>query len=83
MDTLGYGWEAAKEGNRKLDVINHVAFCGDWAVTGGTQAKGYAKLNPGILQAIMELERAADVHLRFSVQAADDIDSARSSIYGE
>jgi hypothetical protein len=83
MDTLGYGWEAARESGSKLDVHNHVAFCGDWAITGGTQAEVYAKLNPGILQAIMEFERAAEVHRRFSAQAADDNDSARAAIYDE
>jgi hypothetical protein len=31
----------------------------------------------------MELERAADVYRRFSAQAVEDIDAARSAIYDE
>lgn len=81
MDQLGYGWDAARKGNSKLDLHNHVAFCGDWAVAGGTQAEVYAKLHPGILQAIMEFERAELVYQRFSAQAADAVDQALASIY--
>lgn len=83
MDQLGYGWEAARKGNSKLNLHNHVAFCGDWAVSGGTQAEVYAKLHPGVLQAVMEFERAESVHERFSAQAADALDEAIASIYEE
>lgn len=82
MDELGYGWDAAaKQGNTKLDLHNHVAFMGDWAVAGGTQAEVYAKLNPGILQAIANYERAEDVVRRFSAQAYEDVTGVLDSIY--
>lgn len=81
MDQLGYGWEAAQKGSAKLALHNHVAFCGDWATSGGTQAEVYAKLHPGILQAVMEFERAESVHKRFSAQAAEALEAALASIY--
>jgi hypothetical protein len=81
LDELGYGWEVAKDANSKLDLHNHVAFCGDWATSGGDQSKIYAKLNPGVLQAIMEFERAESVCRRFSVQAADDVADTLAAIY--
>lgn len=83
MDQLGYGWEVARQGNSKLDLHDRVAVLGDWATSGGTQAEVYAKLNPGILQAIMEFERAEDVFRRFSAQAVDDVRAAMAAIYEE
>jgi hypothetical protein len=82
MDELGYGWDAAtKKGDSKLDLHNHVAFMGDWATSGGAQAEVYAKLNPGILQAIAEFEKAEDVVRRFSAQAAEDLTGVLDAIY--
>jgi hypothetical protein len=83
MDQLGYGWDAAKQGSSKLDLHNHVAFLGDWKTAGGTQAEIYAKLHPGILQAIMEFERAEAVYARFSSQAADELEGVLSAIHEE
>lgn len=82
MDTLGYGWDAAtKQGDSKLELHNHVSFMGDWATSGGTQAEVYAKLNPGILQAIADFERAEEVVRRFSMKAADDLADVLDAIY--
>ena len=84
MDVLGFGWNAAtKQGNSKLALHNHVAFMGDWATSGGTQAEVYAKLNPGILQAVAEFERAEDVVRRFSVQAKTELSEVLDAIYDD
>jgi hypothetical protein len=41
----------------------------------------YAKLHPGILQAIMEFERAEDVIRRFSREAQEELDEVLGLIY--
>ncbi len=83
MDQLGFGWEVAKQGTATLNLHNHVSFLGDWATAGGAQDEIYAKLNPGVLQAIMEFQRAEDVYRRFSAQAAADLHEALSAIHEE
>ncbi len=84
MDQLGYGWTAAEQGmGGKLDLHKHVSFYGDWAVGGGTMDVVYAKLNPDILLAVAEFERAAEVVERFSRVASDDVAEALSAVYDE
>jgi len=83
MDRLGWGWDAAaKAGEKKLQLHNHVAFFGDWKVTGGTQAEIYSKLHPGILQAVADFEKAEEVVRRYSAEAEEDVGDALGTIYG-
>ena len=81
MDRLGYGWTAARDGQSKLNLHKHVAFLGDWKIGGDTMDRIYAKLHPGILQAIMEFDRARDVIDRFSREAQEELDEVLGLIY--
>jgi hypothetical protein len=81
MDSLGYG--QGGEEREKYRVHNSVAFLGDWAIRGDTMEKVYSRLDPRVLQGIMDFEPADRLLARVSAEASASLEEVESGIYGE